>query len=85
MASDTVRVATAAELPGGTQPPREVEPMPAGRVETRPHDGRPAWTNDDAGAVVAATRELGLDLPIDYEHQTEPSKDNRQPGSATAA
>ena len=56
--------------------------LPAGRLDTRPHDGREPWNNPDAAAVVAATRALGGELPIDYEHQGELSRSNGQPAPA---
>ena len=76
------RAATAADLPGGGEAPGEVLLLPAGEIPTRPHDQRAAWRNPDAEAVVAATRGLGLDLAIDYDHQGERSRDNGQPAPA---
>ena len=76
------RAATAAELPAGTDAPREILLLPAGDIPTRPHDSRAPWRNPDADAVVAATRELGQDIAIDYEHQTQRSETNGQPAPA---
>ncbi len=77
-----LHAATAAELPGGNEPPAEILLLPAGEVRTRPHDGRLPWQNPDADAVVAATRDMRLDLPVDYEHQAERAKVNGQPAPA---
>ena len=77
-----LHAATAAALPGGAEPPGEILLLPAGEVRTRPHDGRRPWWNPDADAVVAATRDMRLDLPIDYEHQAERAKANGQPAPA---
>lgn len=82
MKRSTARAATSVELTAGTEPPREVELMPAGEVPTRPHDGRSAWRNPNAAAVVDATRALSLDLAIDYEHQGLRARDNGQPAPA---
>ena len=76
------RAAAAVALPAAAQPPREILLLPAGEIPTRPHDGRPPWHNPDAGAVVAATRELTLDLAIDYDHQSDRSAANGQPAPA---
>lgn len=76
------RAATAAELPAGTDAPREILLLPAGEIPTRPHDDRAPWRNPDADAVVAATRELGLDIAIDYDHQTQRAEQNGQPAPA---
>ena len=83
MESKEARGSTAVELSGGDEPPREIELVPAGTIPTRPHDPREPWHNPDADAVVAATRELGLDLKIDYEHQTERSEENGRPAPAS--
>ncbi|MCY4548130.1 MAG: hypothetical protein OXC28_07170 [Defluviicoccus sp.] len=56
--------------------PAEVELIPAGAVPTRPNDRRPPFVNDDPEGVVAASKELVLDLPIDYEHQGEHAREN---------
>ena len=56
--------------------------MPAGRVETRPNDSRDPFHNRDPEAVVAATRELQLDLPVDYDHQSEFARENGRPAIA---
>ena len=63
-------------------PPAEILLIPSGSFEPRPHDGRPAWHNRDPDKVVAATRALQLDLPIDYEHQTAYSRMNGQAAPA---
>ena len=76
------RAATAAELPAGADAPREILLLPAGEIPTRPHDSRAPWRNPDADAVVAATRELGSDIAVDFEHQTQRSETNGQPAPA---
>lgn len=63
-------------------PPRRIMLMPAGRVRARAHDGRDDWHNRDVAAVVEATKRLGGELPIDYEHQGERSRENGQPAPA---
>lgn len=63
------------ELPAG-EPPEWVMLMPAsGAIEAR--DGR-RWTMKDAQAVVAASlaKARGIDLVIDYEHQTDNAEAN---------
>ena len=82
MAEPTARAAAAVELPAGTDAPRELLLLPAGRIETRPHDSREAWHNTDAEAVVAASREMRSPLPIDYDHQTQFVPQNGQPAPA---
>ncbi|MCY4395892.1 MAG: hypothetical protein OXC10_12230 [Rhodospirillaceae bacterium] len=82
MTAKTARAALAHALPDGNDPPREILLLPAGKVETRPHDSREAWHNPDAEAVVAASRALAADLPVDYEHQGELAKSNGQPAPA---
>ena len=68
---------------GGKTAPEEVELLPAGRIETRPMDGRAPYLNDRPEAVVAATARNGLELPIDYEHQTLFAPENGQPAPAS--
>ncbi len=82
MSGKFARAALARDLPEGKDPPREILLLPAGTVETRPHDGREAWHNPDAEAVAAASRALAADLPIDYEHQGEQAGNNGQPAPA---
>ena len=80
-----VAVATAAfasAIPDGAEPPGEILLLPAGRIQTRVHDSRGPFEVRDPGAVVAATRALRLDLPIDYEHQSLHAPDNGQPAPA---
>ena len=55
-------------------PPDEIMIVPAGRIPTRPHDGRDAFVNDDPDGVLRRTRELSLDIPVDYDHQIQNSK-----------
>ena len=82
MESNRALATTAVELPAGAEPPREIELIPAGEVRTRPHDRRPSWHNPDPAPVVAATAEMGLDLPVDYEHQGEHAVKNGKPAPA---
>lgn len=79
---DELQLAATATPLDGDEPPREILLIPAGRIPTRPHDGRPAWHNPHPAAVVAATDELRLDLPIDYEHQTQRAAANGKPAPA---
>ena len=65
MADTTAVAAAGVELPAGGEAPREILLMPAGRIETRPHDSRAAWHNPDADAVIAASQAMRSDLPID--------------------
>lgn len=65
-----------------TGPVRWAHLLPIGRVSTRPHDVRASWFARDAGAIVAATRAVGLPLPIDYEHQTDHAAANGKPAPA---
>ena len=68
------------ELPSGEAPERIVL-MRQGELNAR--DGR-RWRLPDPEAVVAATRARAgdVDLPIDYEHQTQLAPDNGQPAPA---
>ena len=68
--------AVALNADGGKTPPDEIMLIPAGTFATRAHDRRGPWTNDRPDAVIAATKALGLDLPIDYDHQTQRSETN---------
>ena len=77
-----IRAAFAAEVAEGGEPPRELLLVPAGEFRMRPHDGRGPFINSDADAVVATTRSLKLDLPIDYEHQGEFANRNGRPAPA---
>ena len=53
--------------------------MPAGQVDAR--DAR-RWRLTDSDAVVDATRRAArnVDLVVDFEHQTQHSTENGQPG-----
>ena len=68
------------ELPSGEAPERIVL-MRQGELNAR--DGR-RWRLTDPGAVVAATRARAgeVELPIDYEHQTQRAPENGQPAPA---
>jgi phage I-like protein len=54
--------------------------IPAG-AEIQTRDGR-RWKNPDPAAVLAATREYGLPLPLDFEHATEIAAPQGQPAPA---
>lgn len=77
---DTQRAACGQVLPG--EAPEWVLLIPAGTF--KPWDGRKAgpWHLKDAEAVIAASTAQGIDLVIDYEHQTEFAADNGQPAPA---
>lgn len=55
----------------GRVPPDEILLIPAGRVKTRPHDGRPAWNNNQPDQVVAKTAAMNAPIKIDYNHASE--------------
>lgn len=67
-------------LPDGADappsPPEWVHLVPAGAFSGR--DGRGPYTLD-AAAVLAAFEQSGIDLPIDYEHQTLEASDKAGP------
>jgi phage I-like protein len=46
-----------------------VHMIPAGTFQLR--DGRGPFRNDQAAAVIAASRALRMDLPVDYDHATD--------------
>lgn len=77
------RASCATDLPDAATAPEEILLIPAGEVPTRPHDGRPPWRNDIPSAVIAASRELRADLPVDYDHQLETAA--KAGGTAPAA
>lgn len=81
MTKKALLAAMATELPDGDVP-TEIRLLPAGTFRTRPHDGRGPWSVKDADAIVSATKALKLDLPIDYDHQTQRSADNGKPAPA---
>jgi phage I-like protein len=55
-------------LQGGAKAPDWVHLMPAGSFKAR--DGR-SFSLDKPQAVLAAFREGGIDLPVDYEHAND--------------
>lgn len=67
------------ELP--SQAPEWVHLFPTGPITGR--DGR-AWTLDDPDALIAAFKARRVDLPVDFEHQSE-NADARQSGPVPAA
>ena len=72
--------ACAIDADGGA--PDWVQLLPSGEVLASPRDARLPWLVRDAEAIVAASRAIGMDLPIDYEHQTDLSARNGQPAPA---
>jgi hypothetical protein len=68
------------ELPGGGVP-EWVHLLPAGRFTAR--DGR-RFELSEPEAVIAEFEQTGIDLPVDYEHQSESAADTRS-GPAPAA
>lgn len=75
---DIARAAGATEI--AAEAPEWVHLLPAGVVQAR--DGRELWQLSDPAAVVAATRARGMDLVVDYEHQTDRAEKNGQPAPA---
>ncbi len=78
---DLIAALLSVEIPVSGEAPREILLVPAGTVRARPHDGR-EFSNSEPERAVARTRDLVLDQPIDYEHQTYLSADNGQPAPA---
>lgn len=77
----TLQATCAFELPAGvadgaSAPPTEILLVPAGDLPTQPHDPRAPFRNDNVEALVAATREIGHDLVIDYDHHSDLSIQN---------
>lgn len=54
--------------------------LPLGTFNGR--DGRGPYMVRDAADIIAATRKLGMDLPVDYEHQIDHATKNGQPAPA---
>lgn len=75
-----LRAACAVELKLTDGPPDWVELIPAGTFDVR--DSRGPFRNDDPEAVIEASRALAMDMPIDFEHQTEFAEKNGQPAPA---
>ncbi len=73
---------TAAKL-DGAQVPTRVLIVPWGKVQSTSGDF--VVDEESAGLVVAAFREHGTDLPIDYEHQTLGGRYTSPSGQAPAA
>ncbi len=65
----------------GREPPEWVQLLPLGEIRPREADGRAPWRLRDAQKVVAASA-AGIDLVIDYEHQTDYAPKNGQPAPA---
>ena len=70
----------AVELPAGA-PPEWIQLLPAGEMQAR--DGR-RWRLADATAAIkeSLNRSGAIDLPIDYEHQTDLAQKNGRPAPA---
>lgn len=64
---------------GDADLPTEILLIPAGRIETRPHDRRAGWINDAPAEVIANTLALKADLIIDYEHSSLHLRDKGEP------
>jgi len=62
--------------------PTEILLLPAGELTTRPSDSRASWFNTNPAGVAAASRKLGQDLVIDFDHQTQRSATNGLPAPA---
>lgn len=77
MAGKTLIAICTTEIPAGV--PDWVHLMPLGNIVGR--DGR-RWKLPDPAAVVAASRAIGQDLVIDYEHQTDNAPNNGRPAPA---
>ncbi|MGE0256937.1 MAG: phage protease [Alphaproteobacteria bacterium] len=77
-----IAAGTAIDVADGSQPPEWVELVPAGRIVARPHDGR-TFELGDPQAVIAASRQLGSDWVVDFDHATDLVKS--APGIAPAA
>ena len=69
MPGDGLVAALNFELPGDGSIPEWIELIPAGNPLTG-RDGR-SWPNPDPDAVVARTRAMARDVPVDVEHATE--------------
>lgn len=72
--------AWAVELATSGQSQDWVHLLPLGSFSGR--DGRGPYTVRDAADIVAASAALGMDLPVDYEHQIDYATKNGQPAPA---
>lgn len=68
------------ELASSGQSQDWVHLLPLGTFSGR--DGRGPYLVRDAANIVAATSKLGMDLPVDYEHQIDHATKNGQPAPA---
>ena len=80
MDDETALGVSGTHLPGPA--PDWVKLIPIGKVEPRKSDGPKPRHLDDPDAVLAETRALNQDLPIDYKHQTQNAQKNGQPAPA---
>lgn len=62
--------------------PEYIQILPTGSIT--PNDGRKPWSMDDPQAVIEATRQAlgGLELLVDYNHQSEHAARNGKPAPA---
>ena len=75
--SETAEMSIALAFTGGSHD--WVQLFPLGNVTAR--DGR-KWKVTDPHAIVAKSLQASVDMVVDYEHQTDYSKDNGQPAPA---
>lgn len=70
------------EANGVASAPEYIQILPAGAI--MPNDGRGPWSLDNPQEVIEATRSRlgGLDLMVDYNHQSEHSARNGRPAPA---
>ena len=74
------RASCAVELAG--EVPEWIQLMPLGEIRTRSSDSRAPWKLSDPAAVIEASQALMDKLPIDYDHQTDFT---RESGNAAPA
>lgn len=70
------------EANGAISAPAYIQILPTGAIT--PNDGRGPWNMDNPQAVIDATKSRlgGLELMVDYNHQSEHSARNGQPAPA---
>jgi phage I-like protein len=78
----TGRAVVALAAAADSRPEQWVHLMPAGRFDGR--DGRGPYRLSDPGAVIEATRRYAgaVQLPVDFEHQTDRAPQNGRPAPA---
>lgn len=80
MATATGSAVFAVEIASADNGDGWVHLLPAGRFKGR--DGRGPYHLRDGEAIIAQTAKLGMDLPVDYEHQIDHATKNGQPAPA---